>query len=236
MERKQFYNTLKPLTLCLAICWCVLGMSNIVYAQVKFYTRVDQEVVGRNQPVQLQYVVENAKSVDQFKAPAFTDFVLIQGPIESSGMSVINGNTTEFKSLVYLLQPKTTGKISIKGATAIVDGKQMRSNSIVIEVTNRNSGTPSRGFNFNLPGEEFEVNREFYLRPGEDIIEKIKKNLFVKVEVSKHSCFVNEPIVATYKLYSRLRSESRVVKRPSYNGFSVYDMVEPDATDRKSVV
>ncbi|HYC28455.1 MAG TPA: BatD family protein, partial [Chitinophagaceae bacterium] len=61
------------------------------------------------------------------------------------------------------------------------------------------------------------------------IVEKIKKNLFVRVEVDKKSCYVNEPIVATYKLYSRLRSESRVVKRPSYNGFSLYDMVEPDA-------
>ena len=233
MERKYFNKkTLKTLFVCLATCWCMLGSNHIVHAQVKFYTRVDQEVVGRNQPVQLQYVVENAKTVDQFKAPPFTDFVLIQGPIESSGVSVINGDKTEFKSLVYLLQPKTTGKISIKGATAIVDGREMRSNNIVIEVSNRSSTAPSgsRGFNFNLLREDFDANREFYLRPGENIIDKIKKNLFVKVEVNKTSCFVNEPIVATYKLYSRLRSESRVVKRPSYNGFSVYDMVEPDGS------
>jgi len=233
MERKDF-NTkaLKTLQFCFATCFFLLALNISIYAQVKFYTRVDQEVVGRNQPVQLQYVVENAKSVDQFQAPPFNEFVLIQGPIESSGMSIINGNKTEYKSLVYLLQPKTTGKISIRGATAIVDGREMRSNNIIIEVTNRNPSAPqtSRGFNFNFPGDEFEVNREFYLRPGENIIEKIKKNLFVKVDVNKTSCFVNEPIVATYKLYSRLRSESRVVKRPSYNGFSVYDMVEPDGS------
>ncbi len=233
MERKYFYTkTLKTLLFCFATCFSLLALSTGIYAQVKFYTRVDQEVVGRNQPVQLQYVVENAKTIDQFKAPLFNDFVLIQGPVESSGMSVINGNKTEYKSLVYLLQPKTTGKISIKGATAIVDGREMRSNNIIIEVTNRSATAPqsSRGFNFNFPGDEFESNREFYLRPGENILEKIKKNLFVKLEVSKTSCYVNEPIVATYKLYSRLRSESRVVKRPSYNGFSVYDMVEPDGS------
>lgn len=35
--------------------------------------------------------------------------------------------------------------------------------------------------------------------------------------------------MATFKLCSRLRSESKVLKRPSLNGFSVYDMVEPEA-------
>ena len=71
-------------------------------------------------------------------------------------------------------------------------------------------------------------DKEFVLYPNENVAEKIKKNLFVKVEVDKKTCYVNEPVVATYKLYSRLRSESRVVKRPSYNGFSVYDMIDPE--------
>lgn len=212
---------------------CTLTLNLVVLGQVKFYTRVDQEVVGKNQPVQLQYVVENAKSVDEFKAPVFKDFILIQGPIESSGMSLINGNKTEYKSLVYLLQPRISGRLSIKGATAIVDGREMRSNNIVIEVTNRNFTAPhgqSQGFNLGLPSDPPDVDREFYLHADENIIEKIKQNLFVRVEVNKTTCFVNEPVVATYKLYSRLRSESRVVKRPSYNGFSVYDMIEPDGS------
>jgi hypothetical protein len=234
MERIYFNKkTWKTLVFGFSLLSCLLVINVVVYGQVKFYTRVDQEVVAKNQPIQLQYVVENAKSVDEFKAPAFTDFILIQGPIESTGMSIVNGNTTQYKSLVYLLQPKSTGKINIKGATAVVDGKEMRSNNIIIEVTNKSVFAPTRptqGFNFSFPGDRPEIEREFYLRPGENIIEKIKQNLFVKVEVNKTSCFVNEPIVATYKLYSRLRSESRVVKRPSYNGFSVYDMIEPDGS------
>src|SRR5207248_2484485 len=111
-------------------------------------------------------------------------------------------------------------------------GKRMRSNNISVEVTNNSQPQTSAPapFNFSFPGDRAEAEREFYIRPGEDPIDKIKHNLFVKVEVSKTSCYVNEPIVATYKLYSRLRSESRVVKRPSYNGFSVYDMVDPDGS------
>src|SRR5215472_8036215 len=74
-----------------------------------------------------------------------------------------------------------------------------------------------------------EAEKDYVLRPGENVKEKIRKNLFVKVQVDKNSCYVGEPIVATYKLYTRLSSESRFTKRPSLNGFSVYDMVDPSS-------
>ncbi|HXB90798.1 MAG TPA: BatD family protein, partial [Puia sp.] len=79
------------------------------------------------------------------------------------------------------------------------------------------------------PAEPADIDREYVLRPGENIKDKIRKNLFVRVQVDKNTCYVGEPIVATYKLYSRLNSESRVTKRPSLNGFSVYDMIDPNA-------
>ncbi len=210
-----------------------LVMNSQIFAQVKFYTLLDKNLVGREQAVQLTYVIENAGSVEKFEPPAFPNFLLLQGPVESSGMTVVNGNMSQYTSLLFLLQPKTTGRIAISGAKAQINGKTMRSNKVFLDVQLKNvpnRTNPSTGLNLNLPTEARNVEREFYLRPGEDATEKIKKNLFVKAEVNKNTCFVNEPIVATYKLYSRLRSESRVIKRPSYNGFSVYDMIEPDGS------
>ena len=72
------------------------------------------------------------------------------------------------------------------------------------------------------------------VKPGENVDDKIKKNFFIRVEVSKTDCYLGEPIVATYKLYARLHSESRVTRHPSLNGFSVYDMIDP-SDDRVSV-
>ncbi len=72
------------------------------------------------------------------------------------------------------------------------------------------------------------------VKPGEKVEDKIRKNFFIKVEVSKTDCYLGEPIVATYKLYARLRSDSRVTRHPSLNGFSVYDMIDP-SEDRVSV-
>lgn len=215
----------------LGFCLVLLASAS-VYGQAKFSTVVDQSTVSKDDLLQVEYVVENAKKVDDFDPPSFRHFSIVRGPMQSSGMSFVNGTLTQHQSLVFLLQPKITGRLIIPGATATIDGKRRQSDAVAIEVTK--SASPGGGNAYQprlrlaIPDRIVEADKEFVLYPNENVIEKIKKNLFVKVEVSKKSCFVNEPIVATYKLYSRLRSESRVVKRPSYNGFSLYDMVDPE--------
>src|SRR5215208_5806025 len=68
----------------------------------------------------------------------------------------------------------------------------------------------------------------YFLSRGEDPLKKIRDNLFLKIMVDKHSCYIGEPLVATFKLYSRLQSTSEVIKNPGFYGFSVYDMVNLD--------
>lgn len=70
------------------------------------------------------------------------------------------------------------------------------------------------------------VEDESQVRPGENIDEKIKKNFFLKAEVTKTECYVGEPIMAVFRAYSRLDANSQVVKRPSLSGFSVIEMVD----------
>lgn len=207
-----------------------LLLSHFGTAQVKFSTVASSHEIGRADYVQVEFVVENAKEIEHLEPPSFNDFHVVQGPIQSSGMSIINGDMTQYKSLSFVLQPVKTGKFTIAGATATVDGKLMRSNPVTIEVTTNSSSNSAPPVSIQpvWPGESMDMSREYILRPGEDIDEKIRKNLFVKLQVNKTSCYVGEPIVATYKLYSRLQSESRVTKHPSLNGFSVYDMLEPN--------
>jgi hypothetical protein len=64
------------------------------------------------------------------------------------------------------------------------------------------------------------------LKAGESPEEKIRKNFFLRAEVSKTSCFVGEPLMAVFKAYSRVDANSQVVKRPSLAGFSVIEMVD----------
>lgn len=209
--------------------------------QAKFTTVVSSQDIGRGDYLQVEFVIENARQIDQLTPPDFQGFQVVQGPIQSSGMSIVGGNMSQYKSLSFVLQPVKTGKFIIGGASATVDGKHMRSNSVTIMVSGSSSssgaGGNSRPVNpfpsVNWPSDPMgppgDVDRDIVLKPGENVKDKIRKNLFLKVQVDKTSCYVGEPIVATYKLYSRLSSESRVTKRPSLNGFSVYDMVDPTA-------
>lgn len=218
------------------------------FGQVKFTTVVSNQETGTGDYLQVEFVVENAREITALNPPDFPGFKVVQGPIQSSGMSVINGNMSQYKGLSFVLQPTKTGKFTIAGATAVVDGQHMRSNTVTITVHAGGSGaTPGgQGGGGNMPGNPMlqmspfgpdpfgppaqdEVDRDYVLKPGENVKDKIRKNLFLKVQVDRNTCYVGEPIVATYKLYSRLSSESRVTKRPYLNGFSVYDMVDPSS-------
>ncbi|MDR3715516.1 MAG: BatD family protein [Puia sp.] len=209
------------------------------YAQVKFTTVTGSKEVGRNEYLRINFIVENATTVDHLTPPSFPGFRVVGGPNQSSGMTVVNGNVSQYEGLSFVLQPVRTGKFTIQGASASIDGHLMHSNpvSITVNATGSGSAGNSSGAGSNpffqplpdpfAPAPE-EADKDYLLKPGENVREKIHKNLFVKVEINKSTCYVGEPVVATYKLYSRLRSESRVTKRPSLNGFSVYDMVDPN--------
>jgi hypothetical protein len=234
------------------IVWIALLPAFVAEGQVKFTTVVNSQQMGQRDYLQVQFIVENAQQIDEFDPPSdFPGFHVVEGPIQSRGMSVINGNMSQYKGLSFVLQPTHTGKFTIAGATAVVDGKKMRANNVVVTVHPGGSGAalggPSSSGPFGgLPGVQpfgpdpleppgpEAVNREEVLRPGENIKDKINRNLFVKVQVDRNTCYVGEPIVATYKLYSRVNAESRVTRSPSLNGFSVYDMVNP-GTDAVSV-
>ena len=228
----------------IAIAW-LPGL--LAAGQVKFTTVAGSQQIGKGEYFQVEFVIENAKDIDKFTPPGFSGFRVMQEPTQSSGMSIVNGNVSQYQSLTFLLQPEKTGKFTVEGASAMIDGKKMRSNSITVTVTNAPSGNKgnSPNPNPNNPFSRFfspdptssisdDIRRESVLRPGEDVKEKIRKNLFVKVQVDRSDCYVGEPIVATYKLYSRLNSEFRVTKSPSLNGFSLYDMVDP-STEPSSV-
>jgi hypothetical protein len=78
--------------------------------------------------------------------------------------------------------------------------------------------------NAQIGSNDVEDNSE--LAPGENADEKIRRNFFLRSEVSKTECFVGEPLMAVFKAYSRLEANSQVRKRPSLSGFSVIEMVD----------
>ncbi len=76
----------------------------------------------------------------------------------------------------------------------------------------------------------------YLLKNDKDISRAIEKNLFIRVNVSKNNCVVGEPVLVTYKLYTRLQSESKLLKQPDFNGCSVIEMTTSDIEAEHEVI
>ncbi|MEP6926241.1 MAG: BatD family protein, partial [Ginsengibacter sp.] len=217
------------------VFYIALGPYETSFAQASFTTVCPQKKIGKNDYLQVQFKIDNASSVETIIPPSFKNFSVVSGPNQESGMSNINGKVDQYVSISYFLKPNAAGTFTIAPATAKADGKEFHSKPVNIEVTNAsspsggnspaNSLSPFGNMNLDFPIEP-SVHRfdDYILKKGENINDKVQKNLFVKLDVSKTGCFVGEPIIASYKLYTRLRSESTVTNAPSFNGFSVSEL------------
>ena len=207
-------------------------------AQAVFKATIFPESIGKNETATLRLMIDNARQVEQIIPPALGDFDIISGPNQESGMESNNGVTRQYIGITYLLQPKSIGKFSITGAKAMADGKVLMGNTVTLTVTKNGSGNnPNNGGGgfggfspFFEPVAQSSFN-DYILKKGENMAQKINKNIFIKVVTNKTTCFIGEPIVVTYKLYTRLKSESSITKNPSFNGFSVIDLLPPGNTN-----
>ena len=173
-------------------------------AQLRFRTVVPQHGIAPGESFQVQYILEDVDQVDDFSPPQFQGFRVVAGPsVYADSKSSLHRN------LVFTLAAIREGRFKISGATCFVHGKLIKSNDAYVKIA------------FVEPAEE----SPYFLRVGEDPFKKITANLLLKLVLDKQTCFVGEPLVATFKLYSRLQSRSNVIKNPGFYGFSIYDMV-----------
>ncbi len=194
-------------------------LSGNVNAQGLFKTIVPSEPVIAGESFRVQYFAEDASAISSFLAPDFRPFRMVAGPDIYPGEMSHQNNFRQSKNYVFTLVATTPGKYIIPGAVINNNGKQIKSNAVMIEIISKENAQKK------LNKEAAVRQSEYYLRPGEDVYQKVRQNLFIKVVVDKKSCFVGEPVLATFKLYSRLESKSDIVKNPGFYGFTVYDMV-----------
>jgi hypothetical protein len=182
-------------------------------AQLKIIVPTEPVLAG--EPFRVQYVLYNATAVTDFKMLEFKNVKLLSGP--EIHTSVNTATSQQTRNYIFTLLAEKPGRYIIPGATAVVDDKTWRSNDAMVyvvavkndpEVSSKQSGSS-----------------DYFLRPGENPIEKVKQNLFVSVQVDKKTCYAGQPVMATFKLYSRLESKSDIIKNPGFYGFTVHDIV-----------
>ena len=144
---------------------------------------------------QVEFTLKNA-DWERFTPPDFKGFQQHGNPSTSQQTTIVNGVVNMSKTVAYQVKAKKVGKYTIAGATAVVNGKEIKSNKIPIEVI---KGKP-RSNNANTDNFEGQV--------------------FVRSEVNATDVKVGQQIQLDYKIYTKINVESfDMSEDPEYLGF-----------------
>ena len=219
----------------------LISSVQLCIAQTKFYATASPLLAKKNEYITYTITIENGEGEAKIEPPSFSNFTIVGGPTQGSVNNTIkNGGMVKSMqsiSLTYILQPKAAGTFTIGACAAVVGGVTYKTNQIKIVVSNKEldnsqqNVAPKSPFDdmdiFTAPKSEVEFEDQVLIK-GETISDKINKNIHFVLQLSKTTCYVGEPVIATYKLFSRLPTEGMLEKNPSFNGVSVVDMKEGD--------
>ncbi len=194
----------------LSLLGLLLAM-NFSFAQEVVLEAYAPSLVAVGEQFRLNYSIN--KQPTSLTPPEIKNFEILAGPSSSHSTSVqvINGRVTQSETIAYtyILEANKEGKFTLEPAVAIVDGKELKSNPITIEVikqANANQQQQSQG------GQQQEQAQTRDDLPNSE--------LFVGVDVSRRSVYLGEPIYATLKIYTRVSlANFEDLKFPSFNGF-----------------
>lgn len=219
-----FANALHPLRyfrfsmrLFIFISIFLLGLAS-ASAQTTFEVLVSRGPFVAGQSFRVQYVMETVAVDDEFFPPDFGNLELVTGPHINPATQNGTSGLKKLQNISYTLKANRPGRYILPAAKARINGKVLSCNRVTIEVLSEAAVQQQARGASGLLG-------DFYLAPGEDPRKKIEGGIFMKVQVDRQHCFVGQPVEATFKLYSRLQSNSDIVKNPGFYGFAVQDII-----------
>jgi len=166
---------------------------------ISFTATPDVKRITENEYFTVTFEIKNANWT-QFTPPAWRGFNQVGSPSQQQSPQIINGKVTSSRALVYNVLTKKAGKYIIGPAKAIVDGKEIQSNSFTIEV---------------VKGK----------KKSEATAAGAEGNFFVRAEPSTTTAHIGQQITVDYKLYTKVNIESYDMGQdPDYNGFFAQDI------------
>lgn len=202
--------------------WVLLAQEPSIKVSAK-----QQVSVGEQFRIAFEVNAEGKK----FSAPSFDHFSVVGGPFNSSSSSVqiVNGSMshTVTNTYSYVLRAEKLGEFTIGSASIVVDGNVIKSEPYQISVVADASSAGSVSQGGQQSSGQSHQNTDDPKVSGQD--------LFLKVTPSKKTAYVGEPVVLTYKLFTRVPvSQLSVSRMPSYGGFWMKETGDNNGNLRQS--
>lgn len=171
--------------------------------KVAFVAKSDAKQVVLGGYFEVSFVLSGANGTN-FTPPKFHVFNVLDGPSRSIRTTGINGVWSRELSHSYTLQPKQIGKFAIPPATIKVNGKELKTEIIYIEV--------KKGKNTNANTQE-------------DLIKQIGKEVMIKAVPSTTEARIGEQVLMDYKIYTTREIQGQnIVSESEYPGFFTQDI------------
>lgn len=183
------------------------------YAQEIEFKAIVPETVVLGEHFRLSYTI-NAEAKD-LRIPEIPDFDILMGPSQSTAFhsEFINGRATNKTEVTftYVLMPKKEGTFNIPPATIKVKNANYTSNALVVKV---------------LPEDKSGASSQSQNTQSSSGISN--NDVFLQMQVSKHSVYEQEPVLVTFKLFSA-HSITQIAnyKFPEFEGFLMQDIELP---------
>jgi len=178
--------------LLLLIAGLTPALHSRAWAQTLVATGSSPEV-SEGSRFEVSFSIQNVRA-SRFIAPDFKGFLLIAGPFEQRGMTIVNGKSSSHQSWVFELEALKTGNFTFDPARVTVGGKTVESNRLNIKVA------PARIAGSNAP--------------------KNKEDVFVSGELSTESAWIGQQVTYSIKLYTSVAVESvDLIELPSLSAF-----------------
>lgn len=160
------------------ILLAVLFISAKGQDDISFTAFADARKIVKDGYVTIAFTLSNADG-SSFKAPAFKDFIVVEGPSRSIQTTIVNGRRSSEITFTYVLQPRKKGTFSIGKATIQARGKTYQTEPIKIEVVEGSITTDEKSYYVSaIPSVE-----EAYI--GQQI--NLNYRLFTTVDIERYN-------------------------------------------------
>jgi hypothetical protein len=179
--------------------------SHLLAQEVQLRATVNKNKVNLDETFEYKIEVSGkSMNLPDPNFPSFEDLAILSGPNSSTSIQWINGKMSASKVYTFYLQPQKLGLIKILPVTIELEGKEITSNEIILEVV---KGAVT----------EEQTKKKVESRKDDDIA---ASNLYLKAYVNKKSVYQNEQVIVTYILYFKTSVRSYGFEKiPANPGF-----------------
>jgi hypothetical protein len=202
----------------ISILLIFLGSAQYLFSQVTCTASAPPQVAVGQAFTFTFALNQRAQQIASYQFPGFD---ALSGPNQSSStsMTVVNGQMTQSSSFSYsfTLRAQKEGTFTIPAAIFVVDGAQVKSNSVqIIVLAGQQAGTPQQQGTRNQQAQAFDKNE-----------------VFVRASASKTNPYQGEQVIITHKLYvgQSVNGGYRMnnATMPTQSGVWSYTLGDPNA-------